>query len=295
MIKNNFILILLFFIVANSYSQTSEQDLVKLSRIYNKFHARTELTNDAITTLDSYKGTDLEKTSLFIKEACTKNNAILSNSFLIKPDSLTLRCFHVIVLSNYNMFKPDAVEDNKYARQLLKKKYNINESIRFYYSTLFTSIGNKNKPFDYSKIDIKLDSLNLTNETQKGIFFLELSKSLGFQAISYVKYAKEPRYQTSYDYFQLLPKINSLPYYKYTYFGFEDVKMMLNRKKQSFKKYYLESYYELLLTHYFCMKNLDKSSEEVNDLLLSSLLRERRYYDYCKDRAILERIFKKVD
>jgi hypothetical protein len=277
------------------YSKIIETDIVTLSKIYNQFHAFSDLTDDAITVLESYKGTDLETVSIFIKELCTKNNEILSKKYLIRPDSISLRYFHIIVLVNYNMFKSKAIDNNELAKKLLIEEFDVNESIRFYYSSLFNSIVNKNKNFDYSKVNIKLDSINLIDDTQKGVFFLEFTQSLGFQAIAYIKYAQKPRYETAYNYFQLLPKINSLPYYKYSYFGFPDVKMLLNGKKQSFKKYYLQNYFDLLLCHYDCLRKLNKNETEINDLLLGSILRDRNYYDYFKDKEILESIFKRVD
>ena len=61
-----------------------------------------------------------------------------------------------------------------------------------YYSMLFASVGNKVNPFNFSKIDFKLNDYNLANDTEKGIFFLECMDYCGKTIWGYMNVVKPP-------------------------------------------------------------------------------------------------------
>jgi hypothetical protein len=116
---------------------------------------------------------------------------------------------------------------------------------------------------------------------------------LGSQAYHYLNASKGPNYEGIDKYIYLLPKINSEPYYKFQNFYFPDFKMTIYKKKQSVKEYYINKFYEVLISHFSMLVNLDKDKDRLNDLMFSSILKDRAYYKYCKHRDLLENIYKK--
>ncbi|GAB3675964.1 hypothetical protein GCM10027594_35600 [Hymenobacter agri] len=60
---------------------------------------------------------------------------------------------------------------------------------------------------------------------------------------------------------------------------------------QSFKSYYINKYYELLLNHLICLKKEGAKEKDVNDLMLGSILKDRSLYKYSKHKEVLESLF----
>ena len=298
-------LAIVMIISINCFGQNNlEADLIKLAKIYKQNHGWGTLDNRTIAHIETYKDTKLETVANTIKELCTKKNNILDEEFIYRPDSITLKYFHTIIMINFNMFDKKPKDNKQIAMKYLNKDVSVYEQIMHYYSSIFTSITNKhteiirtdsgmviNKSLDdLSHINWYLDDFGFKDETEEAIFFLVFIK---FKERNIVPSITEPKYEFIYESINKLPKINSKPYYYYQNFFFKDVKMNINKRKQSFKKYYLKIYYNLLLTHYFALVSLKKPQSEVYELLLSSILKDRNYYKYCDNKDILKDIFKK--
>jgi len=158
---------------------------------------------------------------------------------------------------------------------------------------LFSGVGNKNKPFNLSKVDIKPGTLNLKDDTEKGMLFLKCIHLCGTMIWGYMNIVKPPNTNEAYSYIKRYPKFNGRPYYQYTDFYFADFKMEIIKDKgpQSFKAYYLNKYYETLLSHLICLNKEGRSEKEKNDLLLGSILKEKNLYQFTEYKETLESIF----
>ena len=109
----------------------------------------------------------------------------------------------------------------------------------------------------------------------------------------YMNIAKPANTKKSFDYIKKFPKFNGLKYYQFTDLNFPDFEMIIeDQGKQSFKAYYIDKYYDLLLSHLICLKKEGAKEKEVNDLLLGSILKDSNFYKYTKHKDILEGIFK---
>ena len=70
------------------------------------------------------------------------------------------------------------------------------------------------------------------------------------------------------------------------------MKIVEDEGLQSYKGYYIDKYYETLLSHLICLNKEGGSEKEKNDLLLGSILKDRKLYKYTKYKETLEDIFK---
>lgn len=95
------------------------------------------------------------------------------------------------------------------------------------------------------------------------------------------------------EYINKYPKFNGQPYFQYLDFGFADFEMEIEKDKgkESYKAYYLNKYYDTLLSHLGCLSQKKKDKEKRTDLLLGSILKEENYYKYSKKKNILEALF----
>jgi hypothetical protein len=186
------------------------------------------------------------------------------------------------------------VENNKLIDSLTTKQIPVYELLDNYYAMLFTAVGNKNQPFNLSKTDIKIGDYNLKDDTEKGILFLQAMKHCGTTIWGYMNIAKPPNTLKAYDHIRLFPKFNGRPYYQYTdlYFADFDMNILKDKGLQSYKGYYLDKYYETLLSHLLCLSRESGSEKEKNDLLLGSILKEKNLYKHTKYKEVLEDIFK---
>jgi hypothetical protein len=93
---------------------------------------------------------------------------------------------------------------------------------------------------------------------------------------------------------QLFPKFNGLPYYKYNDLSFPDFEINILKDKglQSYKGYFIDKYYEVLLSHLICLNKEGAPDKEKYDLSLGSILKERSLYKYTKYKSTLEELFK---
>jgi hypothetical protein len=71
-----------------------------------------------------------------------------------------------------------------------------------------------------------------------------------------------------------------------------EMNIIKNKGLESYKGYYLDKYYETLLSHLICLSKEAGSEKEKNDLLLGSILKDRNLYKYTKYKETLESIFK---
>lgn len=91
------------------------------------------------------------------------------------------------------------------------------------------------------------------------------------------------------------PKFNGLDYYNFLDLDFPDFKMVIAQEKQSYKKYYINNYYKTLISHLICLSQDKKDEQKRMDLLLGSILKEKKFYDYYDRKEDLENLFKEIN
>ncbi|WP_136667997.1 hypothetical protein [Flavobacterium sp. H122] len=293
--KKTILTLLSFFLFQMSFGQTNNNEkFIELAKIYNDFMFRNEPTKNILKDLKLNVAEDLKVTNDFITQTISTKNKLLSEPFLSRPDNNALKQIFIIRQINLNLREENHIDNNLLIDSLMTKEISVYELVDNYYDMLFTAVGNKNQPFDFSNSDFNIKDFNLKDDTEKGIFFLRCMNLCGVTIWGYMNVVKPANTQKAFYTIQKYPKFNGSLYYQYTDFYFNDFEINIIRDKglQSYKSYFLDKYYETLLYHLLCLNKENRSEKEKNDLLLGSILKERNLYKYTKHKELLEEIFK---
>jgi hypothetical protein len=281
-----------------SFAQTGNdyKTLSGLGKWYKDFMFRNEPTKAERREAEANVPDSLKFVNEFIIQTCTRNNDLMTDHFLARPTDQALKQIYVIRAVNLNFRETNPVDPQRLIDSLMAKETPTYELLDNYFDMLFSGVANKNRPFNLSKIDIKPGALNFKDDTEKGILFLKCMQFCGLMIWGYMHVPKPPNTKEAYSYIKKYPKFNGRPYYQYSDFSFTDFKMEIEKDKgpQSFKSYYLNRYYETLLSHLVSLNKEGGSEKEKNDLLLGSILKEKNLYQYTEYKETLESIFQTV-
>jgi hypothetical protein len=279
---------------AQSPQSKQETMEVKSELIRSAYCPFSEPTKQVLKEVKDDVPANLKKATDFIVQTISKKNQLLTKSYLSRPDDKVLRQIYIIRAINLNLREENSVDNIKLIDSLSNKDIPTYELIDNYYGMVFSAVGNKNQPFDLSKIDFKMKEFNFKDDTEKGIFFLRCMRDCNSVIWGYMNVVKPPNTKEAYKYIKKYPKFNGQPYFQYTDFYFTDFEMNIIKDKgiQGYKSYYLDKLYETLLFHLICLNKEGGSEKEINDLLLGSILKERNLYKFTKYKETLEDIFK---
>ena len=287
-------LILGLFFTCLTFSQTKENlKLFDLGKAHKEFWSRKEPPKEVFENLKKDLPENLKMTTDFIVQTITTKNNLLSNEFLTLPDERTLKYIYIIRDIHNNLVEENQIDYNKLIDTLLNKSIPRFELVDNYYGILIGAFGNKNLPFDLSNIDFKLQDFNLSNETENGIFFLRWIELCCKVIHGYMYFYNPPKLQEVYNNIILFPRFNGKPYYLYCDLDFPDfkIKRLYYLEPQSYKEYYINKYYEVLLAHFRSLDIITKFEKEKNDLLYGSILKRKELYKYTRHKDIIEGIF----
>jgi hypothetical protein len=295
--KKTFLIIASLLSGMFSYTQVTEhKKMIELGKLYKDFMFRNEAPKEVLKDINKEVLENLKSATSFIIQTITAKNNLLSKFFLSRPDNKTLKQIYIISAINLNMREENQIDNSKLIDSLFNKEISVYEMLDNYYEMLFTSVGNKNQPFNLSKINLNLKEYNLLNDTENGILVLKAMNLCGTSIWGYMNIPKPANTKKALELINKFPKINGLPYYQFTDFYFKDFEMIIveNEGLQSYKSYYLNKFFETLLSHLICLNKEGGTEKEKNNLLLGSILKERNLYKYTKYKEILEDIFKEV-
>jgi hypothetical protein len=293
--KNKVLLLVFLFSSILNYGQDlNNEHIIELGKHYSNFMFRNSPPKSTLQELGKDYSENMKSALEFIKEVTIQKNNLLKVDYLTVPDTVTLKIIYIIDALHQNPHKKDSQEPLKLVDSLKAINIPYFELVDEYYSTLFTSIGNKNKPFNLSKINFKMKEYNLTNDKLKGIFYLRCMEFCGKQISGYMNIVNPPNTSEALKYIKKFPSFNDLKYYQYTDLYFEDFEMeILNDKGlQSYKNYFIDKLYSTLLSHLICLNKEQKNEEVIRDLLLGSILKDSSLYKHTSHKELLENIFK---
>lgn len=298
--KKIFVSVLLCCFTISFYGQSGQSQfnpqMLSLAKTYHKFLFRNNPTKNDLKELQGIKAPNIEKTVDFIAQAITPKNKILTTPYLKRPDDRTLKQLYVVRAVSINMTEKEPLDNDKLIDSLMNATIPVYELVDNYYEMVFMSAGNKNQPFNLSKVDFKMNDYQLKDDTERGIMFLTCMNFCGKTIWGFINIAKPMNTKMAYEYIKKFPKFNGHPYYQYTDFYFKDFEMVIikDNGKESYKGYYLDKYYETLLYHLLCLNKEGASDKEIENLMLGSILRERSLYQYTKYKETLEGLFEQV-
>lgn len=276
------------------FGQSDNQKLLELAKAYKNFMFRNDAAKDDIKEIKADLPGNLKTSADFIIQTITTKNKLLTEEFLSRPGDEVLKQIFMIRAVDINLREENPIDNNKLLDSLAVANIPVYELIDNYYSMLFTGVGNKNQPFDLSKTDLKLKDYHLKDDTEKGILVLRAVELCGRTIWGYMNVVKPANTKKAFENIEKFPKINGRPYYQYTDLYFQDFDMIIVEDKgsQSYKSYYIDKFYETLLSHLICLNKEEKPEKDINDLLLGSILKEKNLYKYTKYKETLEGIFK---
>ncbi|MCB9263164.1 MAG: hypothetical protein H6607_12390 [Flavobacteriales bacterium] len=290
-------------IVGIAYFSSLSQDLdvnnnlIELGKIYKNFMFRANPTSETEKKLESLKSVDLRTTVEFLSQTIKQQNNLTDEKYLKLPDTISLKYIFIVEMVSQNLIEENPKDNKKLIADTINSKISYLKLIDNYYTMLFNGIGNKNQPFDLSGVNFELDKYNLSNDTEKGIFFLKAMNLCGTVIWGYMNIPNPPNYKAALDMINKYPKFNGLPYYQFTDLNFEDfnIEILKNKGEMSYKEYYLDKYLSTLVYHLICLDQKKKYKQQKMDLMLSSILKEELYYKYSKNfKQQLEALFKSV-
>lgn len=277
------------------FAQENEK-LIELGKAYKNFIFRNEAPKDLILSLKKDLPENLTSTSNFIIETITSDNDLLKPQYLTLPNEQTLKFVYIVRAINYNIRKETQIDNLVLIDSLKSENTSRNELVDTYYDLLFTSVGNKNQPFNFSKVDFKMKEYNLSNDTEKGIFFLQCMDLCGTSIWGYMNIPKPPNTDKAYSFIKKYPKFDGLKYYQYTDLNFPDFEIVIDSEKgkESYKSYYINKYYETLIYNLVCLKKDNAKQKDIDDVLLGSILKDRSLYKYTSYKEMLEKTFQVI-
>ncbi len=292
--KKVFTFLAIFFTYLATGQTPVNQKMIDLGKIYKDYMFRNEPTKDVLKDAETGVPENLKAATDFILQTITTKNKLLTATYLSRPEDAVLKQIYIIRAIDNNLREEDQVNPIKLIDSLSSQEIPTYELLDNYYEMLFTAVGNKNQPFNLSKINFNMKEYRLKDDTEKGIMFLRCVDYCGKTIWGYMNIVKPPNTKEAYKYIKKFPKFNGRAYFQYTDFYFPDFEMTIIKDKgvQSYKSYYLNLFYGTLLSHLICLKNEGGSEDEKNDLLLGSILREQNLYKYTKYKKTLEEIFK---
>lgn len=296
---NRIIILAIFILIGfNGFGQSTENaELINLGKSYKDYMFRNKPDKKYLKKFTKRFSNSLQQEANFIKQTITTKNKLLKKDYLTVPNQSVLKNIYIIRQVTLNLKKETEVTPNQLIDSLKKTEIPRYELIDNYYNMLFMGDGNKNQPFNLKKNDFNLDDYGLQDEVEKGIFFLKCMHFCGTSIWGYMNVVKPPNTKNALSYINKYPKFNGNTYYQFTDLYFKDFEMVIIKDEgnQSYKSYYLDKYFETLLSHLVCLNQEGGTEKEIRDLLLGSILSDEKLYKYTKHKETLESIFKKKE
>lgn len=285
---------MLVFSIQSTFANDLDNGIIELGKIYRNFVFRNNPTDFTFKKLAELNSSELLTTKNFVKECISPNNELTSEKFLKLPDGQTLLNLYLIMKVNANVREKEPKDNTELLKEWREKNVQRYELVENYYSMVFSGIGNKNQPFDLSNVDFVIENYNLKDDTEKGIFFLTAMNLCYYQIWGYMNVVKPPNYKKALSSIEKYPKFNGQEYYEYKYFGFPDFEMQIEKDKgkESYKNYFINRFYNTLIYHHQCLNQKRKTRKDAENLALSSILKEKNYYEYSKNKDYLNGLFR---
>lgn len=281
------LLLLLINLVAFGQS-SSEKTIAALGNSYRQY-----LSDEAPQGFAQKQLTDapenLKTAAKFIAQTITVNNELLKKEYLTLPEQETLNTIYCIT-----NFSGSSDYNNALLENLRKGNIPRSSLVDNYYTMLFIAVGNKNRPFDLTNYNFVLSEYGLKDETEKGIFFLRCMELCGKMIRGQMHLVKPANTKQALLLIKKYPKINGSNYFQYTALDFPDFPINIAGESgpQSYKFFYINKYYDLLISHLSCLKREKAAKAYIDNLVTSSIIKNDSLFKYTTNKEKLESILK---
>jgi len=273
------------------FAQVTQKELKNLVGIATVYSNNQNLQGDFAQNIKEFRD---DKTTKIVDRLIIfskKDSAVLSQEVLTRPGREELKYWSAIFAIFRNKFsdQPRSVSNHELAEEALASELNVYSTLHDFYGVARTAIGFAFNTHDLSTINIDLNQLDLLDDCEKGIAFLNLSQGMitRFRVLNMMGNTTK-----ILEFSNNLPSFNHQPYYEFTAFDFKDFKIMTKDGKKSFLKNQLNDYYEALLAHFIAYSDQNKLKEG-RQFFDRSILSIRQYFKYSNNKRLLKDLQKK--
>lgn len=283
--------VLLLLASLNIFAQVKLADkdfknLVALCKVYaTNVNANGDDFDKQVKTLSTPKLKRVVET-LTVLDGSDKN--LLSPKYLNRPDNEELQIWYVIAeVQDSRNDSLNTKTDEQIAKDVLAKKVDERLLVHTYYRMLEGGVGFLSNEMDMSKINIETDKLGLKNDTEKGIFFLNMSHALvtRFRVLNQLK-----KPEKLMEFAAKLPQFNGMPYYKFTGFDYPDFEYENDVEKSTYNTLHVGDYYEAVISHFMAIAEKG-GSELARDIYFNSILAQPELFKYSSAKDMLQDVY----
>jgi hypothetical protein len=214
---------------------------------------------------------------------------LLTAKYLGRPANDELQLWYAMdkLRHHVNVDTLDTRTNDQVLKQALAEKADEREMLDDYYRSMEGGIAFLFNEFDLSDINIEMDKLGLKNDTEKGIFFLNVSSAFitRFRVLNQVKNPDKLM-----EYAAKMPKFNGEPYYKFKGFGFEDFEHANDVEKSTYKTMQMQGYYTDLVCHFMAASEKEDITM-AKDIYFSSILYMPEFFKYSGIAESLQQVY----
>jgi hypothetical protein len=213
---------------------------------------------------------DFKKIERFFVNLIQKRTTLISDTFLTKPSDNLLFAHYLNLMFQWNKHNPAAglekLSDKKVVKNTVSNLPKRHELLAFYYLTVFSHTLNNSRPLNLSSVNINLENLNLSDDTEKTILFLCAMRHLGRQVYYYSSLQFPNNCFRALDYVENLPRINGRPFYEFVVPEFEDFEIKIDKRypKESFKKHFLQELDNAKTGYFRCLKVNENTTPNIH-------------------------------
>lgn len=216
------------------------------------------------------------------------DKSLLTPKYLSKPSAEALQLWYVVdaVQSSRND-SLNTKTDEQIAKAALAEKVDERLLVHNYYRKLNGGIAFLSNEADMSATNIDINKLGLKNDTEKGIFFLNMADALitRFRVLNQMKNPDKLM-----EFAAKLPKFNGEPYYKFTAFGYDDFEYTNDNGTSTYNTVFAGSYYDALISHF--MAAADKEDIDLaKDIYFGSILTKPEFFKFSSAADMLQTVY----
>jgi hypothetical protein len=270
--------------------QKELDNLIAIGEIYS--HNTNARGSKFAKSIDSLRTPKLDHIVDALIAVGKGDETILENRFLARPNDDELVLWYVIREIHYNRTneklspKPVSVVAN----EVLSKKIDTRWLLDNYYYRIHGGIASLFNDADLSKYNFNIDSLGFRNETEKGIFFLNMMDALvggRFKVLQMMKNNKK-----ILDFCDKMPKFNGREYFYYKNFDYDDFDWIGYDKTESYNERHIGVLYNILIAQFIATTELRKK-KDAQELYFNSILHEPKYFKFTHSKSDLQSLYDK--
>lgn len=252
-----------------------EEQMYSLSKNLRKYQNKEE-NKGFSKAIGEINAPELEFAKQYAEAAVLNKRFLLEKRFLEINNKKNLDHLATILeLSGYilQLEKEDAINT---LRQLMHRPQSKIKQQRTYYGHLFAMVIHPVADYGIKNQRFFFDDISLLTEQERGMFYLVAMSKYHELVYRPLKVENPPLISVAKNWLFYFPTFENKPYYYFKNFDFDDFKI----REGSFKSFYIEQYYELLLSHLFVLRETDAKQEKIDDLLTNSILLQPQFYRY---------------